>query len=68
MTTITAANQSGSILDGWVAGIRAAVQRNRIYRDTLAELESLNDRELADIGLSRVQIRDIAREHAALAL
>ncbi|HRO10291.1 DUF1127 domain-containing protein [Amaricoccus sp.] len=34
----------------------------RLYRRTLDELEALSDRELADLGLSRLQIRDIAHE------
>jgi uncharacterized protein YjiS (DUF1127 family) len=34
------------------------------YRDTLAELETLSDRELNDIGISRWDIRRIARESA----
>ncbi len=35
----------------------------RRYRATLEELSMLTDRELADIGLHRSNIRDIAREH-----
>lgn len=36
------------------------------YRRTLFELETLTDRELNDIGLSRWDIRRVARESAAL--
>ena len=34
----------------------------RLYRQTLEELDSLNDRELADLGLSRLQVREAAYE------
>jgi uncharacterized protein YjiS (DUF1127 family) len=33
------------------------------YRVTLEELGQLTDRELADLGMHRSNIRDIAREH-----
>ena len=36
----------------------------RLYRKTLSELEAMTDRDLADIGVSRLSIRDIAREAA----
>lgn len=42
-------------------GERLALYRS--YRATLEELEMLTDRELADIGMHRSNIRDIAREH-----
>jgi uncharacterized protein YjiS (DUF1127 family) len=35
------------------------------YRHTLSELETLNDRELNDIGISRWDIRRIARDSAS---
>jgi uncharacterized protein YjiS (DUF1127 family) len=34
------------------------------YRDTVRELSLLSDRELDDLGISRFQIENIAREHA----
>ncbi|TPE49682.1 DUF1127 domain-containing protein [Amaricoccus solimangrovi] len=34
----------------------------RLYRRTLVELETMNDRELADLGLSRYNLRAVARE------
>ena len=37
--------------------------RYRHYRTTLDELSMLTDRDLADIGMERSSIRDIAREH-----
>jgi uncharacterized protein YjiS (DUF1127 family) len=35
----------------------------RRYRATLDELDLLSDRELADIGMHRSNIREIAREY-----
>ncbi|MGO4524209.1 DUF1127 domain-containing protein [Microvirga sp. 2MCAF35] len=34
----------------------------RRYRQTFRELEALNDRELADLGIGRRDIRAIARQ------
>ena len=34
----------------------------RLYRATLNELASLSDRDLADLGLHRAMIEDVARE------
>jgi uncharacterized protein YjiS (DUF1127 family) len=45
---------------GWFGRARKALADYRLYRRTLAELEALNDRELADLGLSRLVIREIA--------
>ncbi|MEL7152940.1 MAG: DUF1127 domain-containing protein [Pseudomonadota bacterium] len=36
----------------------------RIYRETLGELRRLDDRELADLGLSRSMLKGIALEAA----
>ena len=38
----------------------------RRYRASLRELYSLNDRELADLGIARWEIDDIARRSAGL--
>ena len=46
------------------AEYKAAGVRMTQYRRTVAELSSLTNHELADIGISRGQIEDIAREHA----
>jgi uncharacterized protein YjiS (DUF1127 family) len=46
------------------AGVSAMVQRRRIYGQTLRELNALTDRELADLGMHRLAIADIAREAA----
>ena len=36
----------------------------RAYRATVAELSRLNDRDLEDIGISRLEIASVARQHA----
>ena len=50
----------GTALD---AGKLAAQRRNR-YLTTLQLLERMTDRELADINISRLAIRDVAHEAA----
>jgi uncharacterized protein YjiS (DUF1127 family) len=44
--------------------IRARFERHRVYKNTLAELESLSSRELADLGLSRGMLARIAHQAA----
>ena len=39
-----------------------ALNQRRIYNRTVAELNALTDRELADLGIARMSIRDIATE------
>ena len=51
-----------------ITEVRAAfakrIEQYKTYRRTLAELESLTARELADIGLNRHALREIAHESA----
>lgn len=44
--------------------VLTAINQRRVYTRTVAELNSLTDRELADLGISRLSITDIAREAA----
>ena len=44
--------------------IRDCARFQRDYRRTLAELDSLSDRELADFGIARCDIRLAARKAA----
>ena len=44
--------------------VLSAIAQRRIYARTVAELNGLTDRELADLGISRLGITDIAREAA----
>ena len=41
--------------------IRAAIERRAIYRQTLCELNALSDRDLADMGLMRGNIEEVAK-------
>ncbi len=65
MANITTFRSDAASTDGTlgpVARLRAWFTDWQLYRATLDELQSLNDRELADLGLSRHSIRDIAYE------
>ncbi len=41
--------------------IAARFHRIRLYHQTVAELSALHDRDLADLGIARGDIRDVAR-------
>ena len=47
---------------GILAHLRQELAKHRAYRATFEALSALSDRELADVGLSRLSIRDVARE------
>jgi len=47
---------------GIFARLRQAFADHRTYLATYDELNSLSDRELADLNLSRLSIRDVARK------
>jgi len=42
--------------------IADAQRRHRTYRRTLEELRMLTDRDLADLGIARANLPDLARE------
>ncbi len=44
--------------------IRAARAKRAVYLRTMRELEALSDRDLADLGISRLSIEDLAWKHA----
>ena len=44
--------------------VKDAVERRRVYTVTVRELSGLSDRDLSDIGMSRGNIEDLAREAA----
>lgn len=54
----------GTTFSGRLAQLRTILSTRlanyRTYRATLAELSDLSDRDLADVGLSRGMIRDVA--------
>lgn len=47
-----------------IAAFNLTTARLRIFRETKTQLEALSDRDLADIGISRCAIKDIARQEA----
>lgn len=47
---------------GIFARLSRAFADHRKYLATYDELNALSDRELADLGLSRLNVRDVARE------
>jgi uncharacterized protein YjiS (DUF1127 family) len=52
-------------LNGTIARLVAAWRRRTLYTRTLRELRALSDRELADLGLHRSELRRIARYAAS---
>ena len=49
---------------GFIGGLTRRFERYKTYRRTLEELESLSDRDLADLGVSRLSLRSIAYKAA----
>lgn len=49
---------------GFFSKLAERAARYRVYRDTLAELNGLSDRDLADLGMSRIQVKAVAYEAA----
>ena len=47
----------------WLAELREVQANYMEYRRTYRELDRLSDRELADIGLARCDIEEVARFH-----
>ncbi|PYG27738.1 DUF1127 domain-containing protein [Pelagimonas varians] len=65
-TQITTGSHSGlsarfSLL---LTNFRAGIARRKVYTQTLRELGSLSNRELADLGLNRSIIRRVAYQAA----
>ncbi|PRY21252.1 uncharacterized protein DUF1127 [Aliiruegeria haliotis] len=54
---------------GWlrslIDSVNLRIERERAYRRTYDELSMMSERELADINLSSLDIRDVACEAAA---
>ena len=49
---------------GLMARLAEAMAARKVYRTTLTELQSLDNRDLADLGISRSMIKGIALEAA----
>ena len=67
MAYVNSRSSSVGIADRFAAFFKIgkeAVERRRVYVRTVAELTNLCDRDLADLGLTRGNISDIAREAA----
>lgn len=47
-----------------VATVKAGAKRREVYRRTWRELDGLSERDLADLGIHRTQIREVAYEAA----
>ena len=45
----------------WMSLILAKVQAWITYRDTVRELQCLGDKELSDLGISRSDVKAVAR-------
>ncbi|MEX5598149.1 DUF1127 domain-containing protein [Pseudophaeobacter sp. C1-32P7] len=63
-TSATQTYSFGARIRAAVANFRTTLARWSEYRRTYAELENLSNRELADIGVRRCDISNIARLHA----
>jgi uncharacterized protein YjiS (DUF1127 family) len=46
---------------GFVASVKINAAKRRVYEKTVRELNALTDRELTDLGISRLSIEDVAR-------
>lgn len=68
MTYNTDTGFAGFTLGQRVEAFRAALaekaEKRKVYRTTMTELQSLSNRDLADLGLSRSMIPNIAFEAA----
>jgi len=53
----------GQIVDA-ISALRVAMQRSRVYVQTYNELSALTSRELADLGLGRSSISQMAYDAA----
>ena len=62
MTALVANTANWLGLAGWWKNYRKYSAQHRAYRETVAELSKLTDKELRDIGLSRGDIHSIAME------
>lgn len=50
-----------NVQTGFFARLRKSLSNYRAYLAVHEELDALSDRDLADLGLSRLNVRDVAR-------
>lgn len=62
--TATVGISFGQRFTEFCASVIDRMQKARVYRITVTELQSLNNRELADLGITRDAIKGIAIEVA----
>jgi uncharacterized protein YjiS (DUF1127 family) len=60
-------NGLGAAFRAVLARMADSRKRDRAYRKTYRELDQMTDRDLADIGITRFMIADVAAEAAARA-
>lgn len=53
-----------SMVAGVIADLKTASARRAAFREVYAELDRMTNRDLADIGISRDQIADVATKAA----
>ena len=58
------ANTAQTTAPGLMTRLIDAMAARKVYRTTLTELQALDNRDLADLGISRSMIRAIAYEAA----
>lgn len=63
LNTTFAAPSIAARLRGFADQARTSWDLYTEYKRTYAELDALNDRDLADIGIRRCDIADLARTH-----
>lgn len=54
----------GQVIMDTIADLKIARARRALYNETYRALNDMSDRDLADIGVSRRSIRDIAQKAA----
>lgn len=68
MAVTTHHSSTAGSLGAWahqiVETLRLRLEQRRLYRRTLAELSGLSNRELADLGLHRSELRRVAYQAA----
>jgi len=69
MTYVNTRSSSVSIADRLAAmfkAVKEALDRRQMYRRTVAELNALSDRDLADLGMARCDIAAAAHQATCL--